>query len=113
MASLKLSHEFELRQPICWEFKWKVQQAMQSSKQHTPLAQICRYAHRGKRRWVFVYGCIGFYKVISFDSVKFSIAQIRCTQSYTAYLRQSGVMHFMSPKQVFIIQTTKNEENRS
>jgi hypothetical protein len=37
MSSLELSHEFELRQPTCWEFKWKVQQAMQSSKQH-PLA---------------------------------------------------------------------------
>ena len=34
MSSLELSHEFELRQPTCWEFKWKVQQAMQSSKQH-------------------------------------------------------------------------------
>jgi hypothetical protein len=34
MSSLELSHEFELRQPTCWEFKWKIQQAMQSSKQH-------------------------------------------------------------------------------
>jgi len=34
MSSLELSHEFELRQPTCWEFKWKVQQAMQSSKQY-------------------------------------------------------------------------------
>jgi transposase-like protein len=34
MSSLELSHEFELRQPTCWEFKWKVQQAMQSSKQN-------------------------------------------------------------------------------
>ena len=31
MSSLELSHEFELRQPTCWEFKWKIQQAMQSS----------------------------------------------------------------------------------
>jgi hypothetical protein len=31
MSSLELSHEFELRQKTCWEFKWKVQQAMQSS----------------------------------------------------------------------------------
>jgi hypothetical protein len=23
-----------LRQPTCWEFKWKIQQAMQSSKQY-------------------------------------------------------------------------------
>ena len=34
MSTLELSHEFELRQPTCWEFKWKIQQAMQSSKQH-------------------------------------------------------------------------------
>ena len=34
MSSLELSHEFELRQPTCWEFKWKIQQAMQSSKQY-------------------------------------------------------------------------------
>jgi len=31
MSSLELSHEFELRQKTCWEFKWKIQQAMQSS----------------------------------------------------------------------------------
>ena len=31
MSSLELSHEFELRQKTCWEFKWKVQQAMMSS----------------------------------------------------------------------------------
>lgn len=34
MSSLELSHEFELRQKTCWEFKWKVQQAMQSSCIH-------------------------------------------------------------------------------
>lgn len=34
MSSLELSHEFELRQKTCWEFKWKIQQAMRSSKQH-------------------------------------------------------------------------------
>ncbi|MEI6139836.1 MAG: IS1595 family transposase [Mariniphaga sp.] len=34
MSSLELSQEFELRQKTCWEFKWKIQQAMQSSKQH-------------------------------------------------------------------------------
>lgn len=33
MSSVELSNEFELRQMTCWEFKWKVQQAMQSSKQ--------------------------------------------------------------------------------
>jgi len=31
MSSLELSHEFEQRQMTCWEFKWKVQQAMASS----------------------------------------------------------------------------------
>ena len=34
MSSLELSQEFELRQKTCWEFKWKIQQAMQSSKLH-------------------------------------------------------------------------------
>ena len=34
MSSLELSHEFELRQKTCWEFKWKVQQAMVSSLQY-------------------------------------------------------------------------------
>jgi hypothetical protein len=31
---MELSQEFELRQMTCWEFKWKIQQAMQSSKLH-------------------------------------------------------------------------------
>ena len=31
MSSLELSNEFEQRQKTCWEFKWKVQQAMQRS----------------------------------------------------------------------------------
>jgi len=39
MSSLELSQEFELRQKTCWEFKWKIQQAMQSSKQH-PISGI-------------------------------------------------------------------------
>lgn len=34
MSSLELSKEFELRQMTCWEFKWKIQQAMQSSKKY-------------------------------------------------------------------------------
>jgi hypothetical protein len=34
MSSLELRHVFELRQPTCWEFKWKIQQAMQSSKRY-------------------------------------------------------------------------------
>jgi transposase-like protein len=37
MSTLELSREFELRQKTCWAFKWKIQQAMQSSKAH-PLA---------------------------------------------------------------------------
>ena len=31
MSSEELSEEYELRQKTCWEFKWKIQQAMQSS----------------------------------------------------------------------------------
>lgn len=34
MSSLELSQEFELRQKTCWEFKWKIQKAIQSNKQH-------------------------------------------------------------------------------
>jgi len=34
MSSLELSEEFSLRQKTCWTFKWKIQQAMTSSKQH-------------------------------------------------------------------------------
>jgi hypothetical protein len=34
MSSLEFSHEFDLRQTTCWEFKRKIQQAMRSSKQH-------------------------------------------------------------------------------
>ena len=40
MSSLELSNEFELRQPTCWGFKWKIQQAMQSSKQHPLSGEI-------------------------------------------------------------------------
>ena len=39
MSSLELSQEFELRQKTCWEFKWKIQQAMASSKLH-PISGI-------------------------------------------------------------------------
>jgi hypothetical protein len=39
MSSLELSHEFELRQKTCWEFKWKIQQAMRSSGQY-PLTGV-------------------------------------------------------------------------
>jgi len=34
MSSEELSEEFELRQKTCWEFKWKVQQAMHSSRKY-------------------------------------------------------------------------------
>jgi hypothetical protein len=34
MSTLELSREFELRQKTCWGFKWKIQQAMQSSLQN-------------------------------------------------------------------------------
>lgn len=30
-STLELSHEFEQRHMTCWEFKWKIQQAMRSS----------------------------------------------------------------------------------
>jgi hypothetical protein len=40
MSTLELSREFELRQPTCWEFKWKVQQAMQSSKTHPITGEV-------------------------------------------------------------------------
>lgn len=39
MSSIELSAEFELRQKTCWEFKWKIQQAMQST---------CSYPLSGK-----------------------------------------------------------------
>ena len=34
MSSLELSEEFGLRQKTVWEFKWKIQQAMTSSRKH-------------------------------------------------------------------------------
>ena len=40
MSSLELSHEFELRQKTCWEFKWKIQQAMHSSKQYPLTGEV-------------------------------------------------------------------------
>jgi hypothetical protein len=40
MSSLELSQEFELRQPTCWAFKWKIQQAMQSSKQQPLTGEV-------------------------------------------------------------------------
>ena len=34
MSSLELSEEYDIRQKTCWEFKWKIQQAMKSSGNH-------------------------------------------------------------------------------
>lgn len=39
MSSEELSEEFEIRQKTCWAFKWKVQQAMQSSGRY-PLTGV-------------------------------------------------------------------------
>jgi hypothetical protein len=39
MSSIELGNEFGLRQKTCWQFKWKLQQAMQSSL-HYPLTGI-------------------------------------------------------------------------
>jgi len=40
MSSLELSSEFEQRQKTCWEFKWKVQQAMSSSLKYPLTGEI-------------------------------------------------------------------------
>ena len=40
MSSIELSNEFELRQKTCWEFKWKIQQAMQSSQQYKLAGEV-------------------------------------------------------------------------
>jgi len=40
MSTLELSKEFEQRQDTCWEFKWKIQQAMQSSKRFPMTGEI-------------------------------------------------------------------------
>jgi hypothetical protein len=34
MSTLEISNEFGLRQKTCWDFKWKLQQVMKSSKKH-------------------------------------------------------------------------------
>jgi len=39
-SSLELSEEFELRQKTCWAFKWKVQQAMASSKRYPLTGEV-------------------------------------------------------------------------
>jgi len=40
MSSLELSEEFELRQMTVWQFKWKIQQAMSSSKQNPLTGEV-------------------------------------------------------------------------
>jgi transposase-like protein len=40
MSTLELSREFELRQKTCWAFKWKIQQAMQSSKKNPLTGEV-------------------------------------------------------------------------
>lgn len=41
MSSMELSNEFELRQKTCWEFKWKIQQAMQSIETYPLEGVVC------------------------------------------------------------------------
>jgi hypothetical protein len=41
MSSQELSKEFELRQMTCWEFKWKIQQAMQSTNAYPLTGVVC------------------------------------------------------------------------
>lgn len=40
MSSLELSEEYGLRQKTCWEFKWKIQQAMKSSGKHPLTGEV-------------------------------------------------------------------------
>lgn len=40
MSTLELSREFDLRQKTCWSFKWKIQQAMQSSLQNPLTGEV-------------------------------------------------------------------------
>ena len=42
VSSLELSNEFELRQKTCWEFKWKIKQAMASSLQQPLQGYVCK-----------------------------------------------------------------------
>jgi hypothetical protein len=41
MSSMELSNEFELRQKTCWEFKWKIQQVMQSIETYPIDGVVC------------------------------------------------------------------------
>lgn len=40
MSTLELSREFDLRQKTCWSFKWKIQEAMQSSLQNPLTGEV-------------------------------------------------------------------------
>jgi transposase-like protein len=40
MSTIELSNEFGLRQKTCWDFKWKVQKVMKSSKMHLLTGEI-------------------------------------------------------------------------
>jgi hypothetical protein len=40
MSTLELSREFDLRQKTCWGFKWKIQEAMQSSLQNPLTGEV-------------------------------------------------------------------------
>ena len=40
MSTLELSREFDLRQKTCWGFKWKIQEAMQSSLQNPLIGEV-------------------------------------------------------------------------
>lgn len=40
MSSEELSEEYEVRQKTCWEFKWKIQQAMKSSGNYPLMGEV-------------------------------------------------------------------------
>lgn len=40
MSTLEPGRELGLRQKTCWAFKWKIQQAMQSSKKHLLIGEV-------------------------------------------------------------------------
>ncbi len=40
MSTLEPGCELGLRQKTCWAFKWKIQQAMQSSKKHPLIGEV-------------------------------------------------------------------------
>ncbi len=59
MSSSELSEEYELRQKTCWEFKWKIQQAMQSSRKHPliGIVHVDEFYVGGKEEDVYGRGC--------------------------------------------------------